>query len=239
MEKLEDEHVALLKEKAEMISKRRQTEDEDDLSLFLGALPQTQPQEDELDELGRLVPRANPAAARRERQAARFARRARRRAQMQAKEEEGYSTDASLPPSDKADFHTAMVQLRSDAKDIMADVKAEEFLDPSHGLGKWFSEWRTRYRDSYAGAWGGLGMVGAWEFWVRLEILGWNPLEVSRLLSIAWKGQLLMSSYFSPHKVWTPLNGTLLCISFRAPGTMNRIQMKNQRWVLMGISSPL
>ena len=83
------------------------------------------------------------------------------------------------PPSDTQDYHAAISKLLGDAKDIMADVKADEFKDPNVGLGKWFGEWRTKFSDIYTGAWGGLGMVGAWEFWVRLEILGWNPLEVS------------------------------------------------------------
>ncbi|KAH9948863.1 nineteen complex-related protein 2-domain-containing protein [Amylocystis lapponica] len=193
LEKLEDEHLSLLKERADMISRRRQAEDEYDLSLFLGTLPYSQSQEDELDELGRLVPRANPAAARRDRQTARTARHAHRGAQTQ--EEQGYSTDGSLSPPEAADYETAMDQLRRDAKNVMADVKAEEFADPSRGLGKWFGEWRTKYSDSYTGAWGGLGMVGAWEFWVRLEILGWSPVENTRSLdSFVWYAALYQYS---------------------------------------------
>lgn len=164
-----------------MITRRRKADDEDDLSLFLGSLPQTAPTTEELDELGRVVPQANPGATRRERLSARTARRTRRRAQAstsQVEVEEGYSTDSSLPPSDAADYETAMRRLKADQKDIMADVKAEEFKSPEKGLSRWFGGWRMRFGDSYTGAWGGLGMVSAWEFWTRYEILGWNPLEV-------------------------------------------------------------
>jgi hypothetical protein len=62
--------------------------------------------------------------------------------------------------------------------DILSDVKVNEFKDPSVGIGQKFAEWRERFEDSYQGAWGGLGLVGAWEFWARLEMLGWNPFEV-------------------------------------------------------------
>ncbi|KZT09212.1 uncharacterized protein LAESUDRAFT_810841 [Laetiporus sulphureus 93-53] len=194
LEKLEDEHIYLLKERAEMIAQRRHAEDEDDLSLFLGSLPQTQPQQDELDELGRVAPRANPTIARRDRLNARDVRRIRRRAsgRAQQQEDEGYSTDSSLPPSDAADYQTALSRLAREAKEMMADVKAEEFRDPSRGLGKWFGEWRARFSDSYTGAWGGLGTVGAWEFWARLEILGWSPLEVM-YLDIHYEGYELNS----------------------------------------------
>ena len=133
--------------------------------------------------MGRVIPAANPAAVRRERAAARGARRLHRRArnQSQAQEEEGYSTDATLPPSDAADYETAIDKLLDKGKDVLSDVRAKDFREPSHGLGKWFGEWREKFADSYTGAWGGLGMVSGWEFWTRLEMLGWNPLEVSLL----------------------------------------------------------
>ncbi|GBE83032.1 nineteen complex-related protein 2-domain-containing protein [Sparassis latifolia] len=200
LEKLQDEQASLLKERAEMISQRRRAEDEDDLSVFLGSLPQTQPKEDELDELGRVIPQANPTVTRRDRRNARASRRMLRRASghAQQNEEEGYSTDSSLPPSDAADYKTAVAALLRDTKDIMSDVKAEEFRDPSRGLGKWFGEWRERFSDSYTSAWGGLGMVGAWEFWVRLELLGWSPLEDSRTLDdFTWYKSLY--HYSHPH----------------------------------------
>ena len=182
LEKLEDEHLSILKQRAEAISQRRRDDDESDLSLVYGSPPEPSVEE-ELDELGRIVPRANPAALRKERRAARATRRHRRQLRKGVTEaddrEEGYSTDSSLPPSDDQDYRTAVERLATGGEDILSDVQAVEYTDPSLGLGKWFGEWRDRYGDSYTGAWGGLGLVGAWEFWVRLELLGWNPLEVS------------------------------------------------------------
>jgi GC-rich sequence DNA-binding factor len=162
-----------------MISRRRSTDDEDDLSIFFGPLPLpvAQPEAETLDELGR-VPNANPVVARRERRSTRLARRSRRTENSGTENEEGYSTDSSLPSSDAADFNTAMQNILADRKAILSDVRAAEFKDPSRGIGKWFGEWRSRFRSTYSGAWGGLGVVGAWEFWARLEIMGWNPLDV-------------------------------------------------------------
>jgi GC-rich sequence DNA-binding factor len=178
-----------------MITQRRHTDDEDDLSLFFGTLPTPpQPDTEEVDELGRTVPRANPAATRRDRITARAARRLRRRAASTKTQtdEEGYSTDSSLPPSDSADLATALNKLSTSARAILSDVRAETFQNPSLGLGKWFGEWREQYGDVYTGAWGGLGLVGAWEFWVRLEVVGWNPIEDTRtsLDSFAWYSAL-------------------------------------------------
>lgn len=163
-----------------MISRRRKADDEDDLAAVFGDLPTSALQQTELtDDLGRIVPSANPAVARRDRKSARNTRRVLRRArQNKPQTEEGYSTDSSLPPSDATDFNAAMEKLLARRNDILADVRAKDFRDPSSGLGKWFGEWRGRFGDSYTGAWGGLGMVGAWEFWTRLEIVAWDPLEV-------------------------------------------------------------
>lgn len=92
--------------------------------------------------------------------------------------EDGYSTDSSLTQSDALDYQQALERVFADSKDILSDVRSIEFKDPDRGLAKWFGEWRERYTDSYTSAWGGLGLVGAWEFWARLEILGWNLFEV-------------------------------------------------------------
>jgi GC-rich sequence DNA-binding factor len=181
VEQLEEEHVSILKERRDMIFARRQAENEDDLSLFLGSLP-VAPHEapEELDNMGRITPRFNAEATRGDRYTARANRRAlRQKNGQQSQDEEGYSTDATLPPSDTADYLAALQQLSRKRGKILSDVKVDEFKAPSLGIGIRFAGWRERFADSYIGAWGGLGLVGAWEFWARLELLGWNPFEVN------------------------------------------------------------
>jgi len=58
-----------------MIAQRRQADNQDDLSLIFGSLLAAADQSEEVDDLGRVLPRANPITVRRERQAARIARR--------------------------------------------------------------------------------------------------------------------------------------------------------------------
>ncbi|KAF9221600.1 hypothetical protein BS17DRAFT_711194 [Gyrodon lividus] len=195
LEKLEEEHLSILKERAEMIAQRRNADDRDDLAIVFGLVPESSSEADEVDELGRVVPKANSVALRRERRAARTARRSCRHAVNAPSDtdarDEGYSTDSSLPQSDALDYRSALERIAADAKDIFSDVRAVEFRDPSRGLAKWFGEWRERYGDSYTGAWGGLGLVGAWEFWVRLDILGWNPFESQKNLDeFSWYSPL-------------------------------------------------
>jgi GC-rich sequence DNA-binding factor len=187
LERLEEEHLSVLKERTEMIARRRGADDEDDLSVVFGSVPKPSAELDSVNELRPAPPTSNSTVLRRERRAARVSRRTRRHAgKMPSKadgREEGYSTDSSLTQSDALDYQQAIERITADGKDILCDVRSVEFKDPSRGLAKWFGEWRERYADSYIGAWGGLGLVGAWEFWVRLEILGWNPFEVCSLLS--------------------------------------------------------
>ncbi|KAF9649765.1 hypothetical protein BDM02DRAFT_3094186 [Thelephora ganbajun] len=168
LETLEEEHLSLLKEKFDIVAGRRKAEDEDDLSLLLGHIPQPASEEP-------------PKSSRQERSALRLIRRAHRHqvgAALAA--EEGFSTDSSLSSDQADDFQLAIAKLKEKAEGVLNDVRAGEFRDPPQGLGKWFGEWKEKYEDIYVGAWGGLGLVGAWEFWARLEIVGWNPFQDQR-----------------------------------------------------------
>lgn len=184
LEILEDEHIAILKERANMVLQRRKDDDSGDLSLVFGFPPEHERHSaEEVDELGRIIPQGNSITTREERRTARIARRQSRKALSGTHDgEEGYSTDSSLHPSDASDYQSAVDRITSDGSSILSDVHAVEFKDPTLGLAKWFGEWRSRYGDSYTGAWGGLGLAGAWEFWARLELLGWNPFEVSAVI---------------------------------------------------------
>ena len=174
--------MSLLKERFDIIQKRRDDENEDDLVLVFG-LPLDMVDEEQVDELGRTIPsNTGPQApVRRERRAARSQRHARRANLREAInsdiEDAGDSTDASLLPSDAWDFEEAIQKLRAKVKALFDDVKAKEFRDPKHGIAVWFGEWRTKYEDSWKNAWGGMGLVQAWEFWAKVEMVGWPPLD--------------------------------------------------------------
>ncbi|KAG6891529.1 hypothetical protein C0992_005064 [Termitomyces sp. T32_za158] len=181
LEKLEEEHISLIQERFDMINQRRRLDDEDDLSTIFGPLPsppEPEPEPEETDELGRVVPRPSPAAQKRERREAREKRRA-ARPRKKTEEEEGYSTDSELAPHDQSAYRDALKSLKTRTNDVLADVKAAEFIDPAKG--RW-GTWRSKYTESYVGAWGGLGVVSVWEFWVRLESIGWDCIEDSKSL---------------------------------------------------------
>lgn len=159
-----------------MISKRRTADDSDDLSLFLGVPPSKD--EPEVDELGRAVPsEAGPSSGvRRARREERLTRRKRRA--PKTPEDEGLSTDDELAQGDQEDYAAAQRSLEKRVKELSEDVRAEDFRDPEKGLAVRFGDWRAKYPDDYANAFGGLSMVQAWAFWTRGEMVGWEPLRV-------------------------------------------------------------
>ncbi len=174
-----------------MLVQRRIADDEDDLSLFLNIPPP--PDGEKVDDMGRTIaygPHAPQREARRAARQARFTHSTSRtppKVSITSLEDlMGYSTDADLSTSSQEDYIAAREQLSAKVSSLLEDVKSEEFRDPVEGLAKRFNGWRTSFQDSYTGAWGGLGLVGAWEWWARLEIAGWDPLDVSDRLDVPY-----------------------------------------------------
>ncbi|KAI6114383.1 hypothetical protein F5141DRAFT_1213574 [Pisolithus sp. B1] len=150
LEQLESEHISVLKERAGTITHRRKEDGQDNL-FAVYCIPAQR--DSSTDELGRTVPRADPVTLRKVRRVARVARRKYRRSRNALSEgdweEEGYSTDSSFPSSDAQDYRAAIHRMAIGGEELLSDVAAAEFRDPSLGLSKWF------------------------------ELLGWNPLDKS------------------------------------------------------------
>lgn len=165
-----------------MIAVRRKDDNEDDLVLLYGVPPEMI-EEGTVDELGRAVPTSTSAnsAVRRERRQARKQRHA--IPSLPANQGEGYATDSELNVSDAADFNTALDNLRAKLADLLSDVKARAFKNPTQGIAIWFAEWKEKWPDIYNNAFGGMGLLQAWEFWARIELIGWLPFDVSSLPS--------------------------------------------------------
>lgn len=181
-----------------MLTKRRTEDDEDDLSMFL-YIPPPQGNNENEDEFGRTIPQGPHAPSREARRASRSARFSSITSQllssstaaplaklgMTPDDEQGYATDGILLSADLEDFVLAKENLSRKVSTLLDDVKSVEFRDPNLGLATRFAQWRDKWSDSYTGAWGGLGMIGAWEFWARLEMADWNPLEVRHPLNFS------------------------------------------------------
>jgi hypothetical protein len=95
-------------------------------------------------------------------------------------DEDGFSTDSTLAEGDAEDYFAAHQHLEKRVIGLLDDVKAEDFRDPEKGVAVRFGDWRKRYEEEYVNAFGGLALVHAWEFWARGEMVGWEPLRVSK-----------------------------------------------------------
>lgn len=174
LEKVETENLAIQRERADIIARRRFADDADDVALFTGSpvphifpTPSSDASADPSDPEA-LSPRSSARSARR---AARDHR---------AAPDEGAGTDDELEPADAADLAAAVGGLHEALAGVFADVKADDFRDPNLGIRRKFEEWRSLFPEEYGNAFGGLAMVGVWEFWARVEMGLWNPFEVSR-----------------------------------------------------------
>lgn len=168
-----------------MIQQRRRDDDDDDLSILCGPLPESDRTQGKYNETEDSAP---APLSKRERREARVARRQLRQQRRKIDEEEDYSTDSSLDPPDAIAYDDALKSLTSKKKEILSDVKVKEFHKPDNV--RW-SIWRDKYTDSYIGAWGGLGVISVWEFWARLEIVGWDFIEVNPPINFLIKTALI------------------------------------------------
>lgn len=92
----------------------------------------------------------------------------------------GYISDSSLTLGDSSDLSIALSTLHESLSSLFQDVKVDDYRDPNLGIRRKFEEWRSEFGEEYKMLYGGLGLVGVWEFWARVEMASWNPFEVSR-----------------------------------------------------------
>lgn len=192
LEKIEEDNLSIQRERYDIVSRRRYADDSDDVSLFTGSLVApifcllpTSPAPEELDEFGRTV--ENVAAPR---SAARVARRAARERRVTTRvntADENWSDD-ELGEGDSVDMADALTSLRESLAGLFGDVKADDFRDPDLGIKSRFEAWREKFGEEYANAFGGLALVGVWEFWARVEMALWNPFEVSPFCAVVAEG---------------------------------------------------
>ncbi|KAK4050995.1 hypothetical protein OIV83_003124 [Microbotryomycetes sp. JL201] len=189
LESVEKENLAIQKERYDIVSRRRLQDDSDDIALFTGAHVATlmkavsEDASRTVDELGRSAPSDQLAPKSATRIARRQARQKRlgSRKGVSSQEDYGMVTDDELDSGDAEDLQDALTSLRQSLARLFDDVKADDFRDPNLGIRTKFQEWRSQFTEEYQNAYGGLAMVGVWEFWARVEMAMWNPFEIQQL----------------------------------------------------------
>lgn len=219
LEKIEKENVDLIRERQLTLSRRRLDDDSDDLALCLGV-----PYNDPASNKSSIGDPSAPSDA--EERNARRANRASRVSQPGLNPtEEGYLSDSALPDADTADYMAARSELRDRLQTVLGDVGAEDFRDPEVGLAKRFALWQQEYGEDYQGAYGGIAMVQAWEFWARWEMGDWDPLDVS--VARATNSGVCLTSFFPVQqdaRLLLLLPGALCILT--APSAAKRIHFR-------------
>ncbi|GAA5862749.1 hypothetical protein JCM1840_002660 [Sporobolomyces johnsonii] len=193
LEKIEAEYLAIQKERYDIVSRRRFADDSDDVALFTGspvpstpsAAPRIADEEMLSEPSADADPRSVIRSTRRVERERRFLERSSASSSSSAFADPlldaGYATDSSLSSGEASDLADALSSLQDQLAALFADVKADDYRDPNLGIRRKFEEWRERFREEYEMTFGGLAMVGVWEFWARVEMAGWNPFEIDEL----------------------------------------------------------
>lgn len=197
LEKIEADNLSVQRERMQLVEERRYKDDSDDLASFTGNSvsltwePQAANGDTNgaeaagsmagVDEFGRSLSDSDDLAAKSSSRKIRRLQRARRCTALASTSYTGTETEDELQTSDAADLRSADAALHNDISSLFADVQADEFKDPDAGIRPKFEEWLAKFPDDFNNAFGGLAMVGAWEFWARSEMAAWNPFGVSFL----------------------------------------------------------
>lgn len=233
LEKIEDEYLAIQRERYSIIAARRFADDSDDVALFTGAaLPSTfrpLPPSDAPASADEDLPLAaaespedlEPRSVMRTTRRAERERRRVERTQLASSaypdlvDSAGYDTDATLAAGHVSDLSAALSSLEAQLAALFADVKAADFRDPNLGIRARFEQWRERFAEEYEMTFAGLSLVQVWEFWARVEMASWNPFEVRPGVSLLGSAPLTLNcpSCRSPSSrglrmTWQPTNGT-------------------------------
>lgn len=186
LEKLELEVHDIIATRTEVATARRYQNNLDDLCLFAD-IPTSQLDEDmdepEVDEFGRVRELRNSEAVRQRRRTER-----RQRIEKQADfsdltgeesiREQGLWTDDDMGEDYETQKDIKLETIQAEKlSDLMSDV-GDEFKSLRTVKDK-FEAWKLEYYDDYQKAYGSLSLPGAFEFYIRSELLSWDPFSVS------------------------------------------------------------
>lgn len=180
----------MISTKTEVATSRRWQNNLDDLCQFtnlsatqLDEDMSTVDQDEQIDEFGRVKELRNSSSARQRRRLERQQRIEKQAGLSElegedAIKEQGLWTDDEMSEEYYEQKHTKLQQIQSDAiEELLADVD-DAFKSLTTVKNK-FETWKVDYYDDYKKAYGSLSLPGAFEFYIRAELVSWDPFSVS------------------------------------------------------------
>ncbi|KAI8981606.1 nineteen complex-related protein 2-domain-containing protein [Mycotypha africana] len=186
LEKLEAEMHDIIFTKTETAISRRYQLNLDDLCTFTNIqLDEEMTGEPEVDEFGRVRELRNSETARARRRAEKHQRLERHtdfvsiKSEEEVIREESYWTDDEMSEDYYKNKTSKIEHLESEKiVELMADV-GSDFRSIDAVKDK-FEAWKLEYYDDYQKAYGSLCLPGAFEFYMRLELVTWDPFSDPR-----------------------------------------------------------
>ncbi|KAI8374298.1 nineteen complex-related protein 2-domain-containing protein [Radiomyces spectabilis] len=194
LEKLEEQVEELLATKRDIVMERRWKDDVDDLRHFMvvpdNAIEEKEPHatedddQSELDEFGRVKEFRNSgttAVRRKQERQQRLATRAdlSELSGDNALQEQGLWSDDDMPEDWITQKEDTLERIQTDELDQMLADVGDDFGSIRAVKDK-FEAWKGHFYDDYQKAFGSLSLPGAFEFYVRCELVSWDPFTDAR-----------------------------------------------------------
>ncbi|KAI7866507.1 nineteen complex-related protein 2-domain-containing protein [Spinellus fusiger] len=186
---LEEKAHALFLTKYEVVTERRWQDAMDDLSLFAILPKEPQPSES-LDEFGRGREAWNSTNALHHRQQERQKRMSIMAIEDMDLAEQAMVSDDDMQESWITQREETLASLENQGiQDLLSDISSD--FKPMRAVMDRFQAWKTDFYEDYSKAFGSLCLPGAFEFYVRCELVVWHPFSESiDFDSMAWHSVL-------------------------------------------------
>ncbi|KAJ8653157.1 hypothetical protein O0I10_011206 [Lichtheimia ornata] len=192
LEALEKEAHDLIAAKHAIISKRRWEDDMDDLHEF-AHVPEKM--DEEQQENGRMQYQREGSQRRKEERQRRIEERQDLMDVDPADvvQEQGLWSDDDLEEEWSVQHEEKLDNIQDNKVPAMLEDVGEEF-ESMEAVKSKFEAWKTRFYDDYTKAFGSLSLPGAFEFFVRCELVSWDPFSQStEFESMRW--HTILSQY--------------------------------------------
>ncbi|KAI8981087.1 nineteen complex-related protein 2-domain-containing protein [Pilobolus umbonatus] len=181
LERLESEAHDIINTRSDIALSRKWQDGLDDLFLFRDMSKTSLDEEmsnadtEEIDEFGRVRELRHSETARQRRRKERMNRLSRYMHDSEDRlKEEGLWTDDDMQEDYNEQRQFKLKDIQTNQIDVMMTDVKEEFKSLELVMHK-FEDWKTKYNDDYQKAYGSLSIPTAFEFYIRMELISWDP----------------------------------------------------------------
>lgn len=185
LESLEKEAHEIISTKHQVVRQRRWQDDLDDLRHFAYVPEDAVDDKDESVRQRRQIERRQRLAVRQDISEL--------GAGPEALQAQGYWSDDDMGADWEAQRDSRLQEIQDKRIDDMLEDVGSEFSDLEVVKSK-FEAWKTQFKDDYTKAFGALSLPAAFEFYIRCELVSWDPMS-EPIDFHDWKWHRILSEY--------------------------------------------